>query len=185
VDDPAPDSAPAPGGAPASAPEPGIDTTPGGFTRVRDDAAGVSIAYPRTWSRLRPPAGGPDLVAARGRAMSLLMRASPTGLPADLEVTAATLPIVRQLTDRLVRADRRVRLLEPPEAIELGGLPGYRYRYTFADAGGRRGAHVHYFLFKAGGRMITLVLQALPAERLAGLTPLFESVAGTFRGRPG
>jgi len=60
------------------------------------------------------------------------------------------------------------------------GLPGYRYTYTYRDDDGGQGAHVHYFLFKAD-RLIQIVLQAVPATKLAELQPTFDEVAGSFR----
>ena len=66
-------------------------------------------------------------------------------------------------------------------AVTAGGLPGWRYRYTFGS-GATGGAHDHYFLFK-GGRMIQLVFQAVPAERLPAVAAVFDSIAASFRGR--
>jgi hypothetical protein len=95
-------------------------------------------------------------------------------------VAERTLPIVRPLTDGLLRADSRVNGVPAPVAVSLGGLPGYRYQYTYRTRGGGNGAHVHYFLFE-DRRLIQLVLQAVPAERLAKEEPTFESITGTFR----
>jgi len=175
-------SSPAPAPAPAPAPRapagvsPRAPADPPDYVRFRDDRGGFSIAYPESWSRV--PSRDPEvkLLVAAGRATSLLVRAAPVGL----DVTAETLPIVRDLTDRLVRADGRVRLRGEPRPLVLDGLPGYRYDYTFATPSGERGAHVHYFLFK-DGQMITLVFQAQPAARLDRDSPLFERVTATFR----
>lgn len=143
----------------------------------RDAVSGVSLAYPSDWTRL--PGEDPDvaLLAASGPSVSLLVRVSPLGLG---EITRKTLPVVRKLTDGLVAEDARAQQLRAPEAIELGGLPGYRYRYRYGR-GRTGGAHVHYFLFK-GGRMIQLVFQAEPADRLPEFDPVFARIASTFRG---
>lgn len=172
-----PDTKPSPSPPPPARAAPPSDT-PAGFERFRDDRAGVSIAYPRDWRRL--PADDPDvrLLVGDGERQSLLLRDAPVGL----RVTRETLPSVRDLTDGLVRSDPSVQLSAPRREIVLGDLPGYRYRYTFAAAGGRRGAHEHVFLFK-DDRMITIVVQTLPAGPPARLSALFERVAGTFRGR--
>ncbi len=147
--------------------------------RFRDGAASVSIAYPATWARVRPSDPEVRLLVAADDSTSLLMRVAPIGLEA--QVTPGTLPLVRPLTDRLVGAGERVRLLAAPRTVVLGGLPGYRYRYTFSSVGGHRGAHLHYFLFKEK-RMIQLVFQALPSDRLPELSGVFERIAATFRG---
>jgi hypothetical protein len=147
----------------------------------KDEIAKFSISYPGSWDRLALPADDPDvaLLVKADAATSLLVRTSALGLD---NVTSKTLNVVRKLTDELVAADTRVRVLGDPIAVELGGLPGYRYRYTYGT-GTSGGAHDHYFLFKNGGRqLIQLVFQATPAEHLAEVTPAFQRIAGTFRG---
>ena len=64
--------------------------------------------------------------------------------------------------------------------IELGGLPGWFYFYSFRDASGRRGTHSHYFLFQ-GSTLITLVFQALPTDDFRRYATTFDSIAVTFR----
>jgi len=153
---------------------------PPGFVRFRDVRAGFSIAYPEGWARVASGDADVQLLVGKGRATSLLVRVAPSPLGAG--VTAETLPIVRGLTDSLVRADGRVQLLGEPQPLVLDGLPGYRYAYTFATSSGKPGAHLHYFLFK-GKRIITLVLQTLPAQRLEQELPLLQRVAATFQAR--
>ena len=181
---PTPTSRPAPApsaAAPTPAPVPAAPpaATPPNYVRFRDAAAGFSIAYPRSWSRFASPDSEVALLAAaKGRATSLAVRVKTVGL----SVTPQTLPIARNLTDALVRADGRVQLLAEPQPLLLDGLPGYRYAYTFVKANGGAGGHLHYFVFK-GKRIITLVLQALPAQRLEQDLPLLERIAQTFRAR--
>jgi hypothetical protein len=148
--------------------------------RFKDTVAKVSIAYPASWQRLPQRSEDPDLalLAAADDSTSLLMRDSLSGL--DVPVTRKTLPIVRKYTDGLVSADRRAKQLTDPVAVVAGGLPGWRYRYTFGS-GATGGAHDHYFLFKAG-RLIQLVFQAVPAERLPAVASVFDSIAASFRG---
>ncbi|MDP1794281.1 MAG: hypothetical protein Q8K63_09115, partial [Acidimicrobiales bacterium] len=146
-------------------------TTPrADIVHFKDEVAKYSIDYPASWTRLPQPEGdtGVALLVAGDASTSLLVRVSDVGLTT---VTRKTLPIVRKLTDDLIGADPRAKQLVDPAPVELGGLPGWRYRYTYqSDTAG--GAHDHYFLFKAG-RMIQLVFQAQPATRL-------PAVAGTF-----
>jgi len=171
-------------GAPAAPPKPRaaaprpVTGTPAGFVRYRNVQAGFSIAYPRAWARKAARDPEVKLLATSGGAASVLVRSAHVGL----DVTPQTLPIVRDLTDNLVQASRGVKQLTKPAPIELGGLPGYLYLYTFASGPNRpRGAHVHYFLFK-GGRLITIVLQVEPAKRLQTSAPVFKQIAETFRG---
>jgi len=144
-------------------------------TVFTDRESGISLSYPGDWARLRSRDPQVRLVAAQSPAISLSLRVSKSALA---DVTQRTLPIVRQFTDQLLRADDRAQMLSAPEAISVGGLPGYRYRYTYATNDGKTGAHVHYFLFKHG-LLIQLVFQALPATTLATVEPAFNRIAAS------
>lgn len=166
---PAPDEREAPAVEPPKA---------GDTVRFKDTLTDVSIAYPATWQRriardqaVRLVASSPDASAA----VSISVRKS------DLEpVTMQTLPLVRALTDDLLREDARISTVPEPTVVTLDGLPGYRYTYTYRRDDGGQGAHIHYFLFK-GDRLIQMVLQAVPASKLASLQTTFEAIAQTFR----
>jgi hypothetical protein len=149
--------------------------------QFKDEVAKITIDYPATWTRLPQPENDPEvalLVSDGDTSTSLLVRVSAVGLA---PVTRDKLPVVRKLTDDLIAADPRAKQIVDPAPITLGGLPGWRYRYTYAaDATG--GAHDHYFLFK-GGRMIQLVFQAQPASRLPAVAGTFDRIARTFKGR--
>lgn len=147
--------------------------------RVKDAASKTSIAYPATWKVLPAPEGDAQVVLSvkRDDSASFRVRATPTGFP---KVTPAGLPVVRKFTDDLIGADDRVKLLQPPNSVELGGLLGWRYRYTYGSAKDG-GAHDHYFMFK-DSLLIQIVFQAVPKQRLDDLTPVFERIAATFRG---
>ena len=150
--------------------------------RFKDPAAKVSIAYPATWQRRADRPQDPELVllaATRDDAASLLVRVSPSGL--EETVSAEALPIVRKYTDSLLSADQRAKQLTDPVAVGVGGLPGWRYRYTYGS-GATGGAHDHYFLFK-DRMLVQLVFQAVPAKRLPALAETFDSIAASFRGR--
>lgn len=146
--------------------------------RFHEPISDVSIEVPANWTRLRSSDGEVRLLVAADRSTSLLMRVTKAGLAT---VTRRSLPVVKQYTDGLLRQDTHARQLAAPAPIELGGLPGWRYRYTYAAGDESSGSHVHYFLFK-NGRMIQLVFQASPPTRLDALLPTFDRIAGTFRG---
>ena len=146
--------------------------------RFTDTLTDVSIAYPSDWERriagdqaVRLVASSPDASAA----VSISVRRS--GLET---ITTQTLPIVRPLTDDLLREDNRIRALPEPVAVTVDGLPGYRYTYNYRRDEGGLGAHIHYFLFK-GPRLIQMVLQAVPASKLPALQATFDEIARTFR----
>ena len=147
------------------------------LVRFEGRQASFSISYPSAWARLSSSDGQVELLVARDATASFLVRV----VPLDVEVFPEGLPRAKALTDRLVRKAGKVRQLHPPQQISLGGLPGFLYIYTFQDRRTRQtGAHAHYFLFQ-GARMITLVFQALPADRLGRLAPTFERIANSFR----
>jgi hypothetical protein len=164
-----------PGGTPAAAaPGPGV---PPGFTEFRSAEAGFAVSYPAGWRRL--PSEDPQvaLLAARGPEVSFLVRVAEL----DVAIGPQELPAAKQLTDQIVTANESVELLAEPQAIELAGLPGYFYFYSFQDSGtGQRGAHSHLFVFK-GQTLITLVFQTLPAEQFSAAAPTFDQITGSFR----
>jgi hypothetical protein len=146
-------------------------------TQFASAAVGITMTYPSTWTRLQSRDPQVLLVAALSPSTSLSLRASKSQLK---DVTAQTLPVVKQFTDDLVAADKRATLLTAAEPIEVGGLPGYRYRYTYTTKDGGTGAHVHYFLFKHD-LLLQLVFQALPARALSQVEPTFDRIAGSLK----
>ncbi len=152
-----------------------------GFVRFDDRETGFSISHPRNWRRLPSGDAQVRLILAGGGGASLLVRTAPLGL----RVRPATLGSAKKLTDRLVRSVKNVKLLKRAQRVELGGLPGYLYLYTFRDRETReRGAHAHYFLFR-DELLFTLVFQALPSTTFTGVAPLFDRIANTFRAQSG
>jgi hypothetical protein len=146
--------------------------------RFKDEVSKVSIAYPGSWKLLPVPTGEPDVALRIGldNTAVMQMRSSEVGFEG---VTTKTLHIVRKFTDSLLADDPRVRLAKAPDAVDLGGVPGYRYRYTFGS-GTDSGAHDHYFLFK-DKRMIQLVFETASQDRLTALEPGFQRIAATFQ----
>ncbi|MEA2151286.1 MAG: PsbP-like protein [Solirubrobacteraceae bacterium] len=144
--------------------------------RFSDQQVGITMNYPASWSRLQSRDPQVLLVAALSPATSLSLRVSKSQLKG---VTARTLPVVKEFTDDLIAADKRAKLLSAPDPVSVGGLPGYRYRYTYTTQDGASGAHVHYLLFKHD-LLIQLVFQALPATSLGSVEPTFDRIAGTL-----
>lgn len=148
--------------------------------RFRDAAGAYSISHPVGWKRVA--SSDPEVrLLAVGDSSSMLVRMGNLGV----EVRPEGLGAAKRLTDKLVRSAGQVKLLRPTKQVTLGGLPGYLYLYTFADAAtGQRGAHAHYFLFR-GRTLITIVFQTVPANRFASLAPLFDRLGETLRATPG
>ena len=148
--------------------------------RFKDTLTDVAIAYPATWVRriAENDQAVRILVSSRDASAGVSVSVRKSGLTA--EVNLRTLPAVRALTDDLVAADDRITAKSDPVAVTVGGLPGYRYRYTYTTADEVEGAHDHYFLFKTG-RLVQLVLQAVPATSLKTMQPTFDRIVASFQ----
>lgn len=142
---------------------------------LRFSERGISLTLPAGWRRLE--AADPEVVLlAEGQGASMLVRTAQLGLEAPRNLKDA-----KRISDRVVRSSPQRQALRAPQQITLGGLGGYLYLYTFAaDPSGRRGAHAHYFLFRAQ-TLITIVFQTVPAERLEALAPVFDRIGETLQ----
>ncbi|MGH3824309.1 MAG: PsbP-related protein [Pseudonocardiaceae bacterium] len=150
---------------------------PAGFSKFRSDAAGFELAYPSSWTKLSPKDPQVLLLIAQGTQDSVLVRASEL----QESVGPQQLPAARQVTDKLVTSNNSVQMITEPRQIELGGLPGFFYYYSFKDsASGQEGAHSHFFLFN-GKTMISMVFQTLPRDRFASTAPTFDKISASFR----
>jgi PsbP-like protein len=149
---------------------------------VRNEGAGFAISYPKAWARLEAADPQVVLVASEKgeqatQGGSILTRV--IDLPA--QVGPDRLDEAKKSTDGIVAKNPSVELKAQPTRLEIGGVPGYFYFYTFMDTGtGQRGVHSHYFLFK-GTKMITIVFQALPDTDFVRLAPTFDRMAASFR----
>ncbi|MGH3841902.1 MAG: PsbP-related protein [Pseudonocardiaceae bacterium] len=149
---------------------------PAGFSQFRSDQAGFELAYPSNWTKLNPKDPQVLLLLAQGTQDSMLVRESELPEPVGPQQLASA----RQVTDKLVTSNKTVQMITDPKQIELGGLPGFFYFYSFKDAtSGQEGAHSHFFLFN-GKTMISMVFQTLPRERFAATAPTFDKVAASF-----
>ena len=158
-----------------SSPEP----SPPATVRFADSLTDVALSYPAGWVRRTSPDQGVRILASSNDGVAgVSVSVRKSGLET---VTAETLPVVRPLTDDLLNADTRITAKGQPAAVTVGGLPGYKYTYTYRTQNKSEGAHVHYFLFK-DERLVQLVLQAVPASRLDALAPTFQQIADTFEG---
>lgn len=146
------------------------------LTEFRDEEAGFAISYPADWQRVTVEDPQVRLLVTPDRTDSILVRV----VELEAEVAEDDLPAILGLTDEIVREGESVEIRSDPTQIEVGGLPGVFYLYTFEDADtGEEGVHLHYFLFD-GATMFTVVMQALPTEDFPALAPTFDAVMNTF-----
>lgn len=143
--------------------------------KYQDPAGAFTGEYPAGWRRLQSGAHGVVVLVTGPGGASLEVRETALGGP------VGDLRAAKNIADGVVKSGKNVKLIRQPQQVTLGGLPGLLYLYTFEDpTTGEQGAHAHYFLFQ-GTSMITLVFQALPANRILSLAPLFDRLANTFR----
>ncbi len=152
-------------------------------TRFADTLTDVAISYPTTWERrLSRDPGVRILVSSPDAAAGVSVSVRKSGL--EEPVTPQSLPVVRPLTDDLLRADTRITKIGDPVVVTQGGLPGYKYTYTYRTQDKTVGAHIHYFLFK-DERLVQIVMQAVPATKVDALKPTFDEIAESFVGSRG
>ncbi len=156
-------------------------TTPANFVTYRDPADGFTISYPRTWSRVTPPANGLALLLNVGGQDAVSVRV--IGLQSPVQ-TAKQLAAVKSVTDGILGEAGQIQVLHQ-QSFTLNGMPGYYYLYTFPGTNGASGGvHAQYFVFQ-GRAMNELVFQAVPPSDFAHLAPVFDQVANTFHSTPG
>jgi hypothetical protein len=153
------------------------DAPPADFTAFRSEQGGFELAYPASWSKLTTKDPQVLLLVSQGTEDSFLVRSMELKTPVGPPQLAAA----KQLTDQIVSSNKTVQMVTEPKQIELGGLPGFFYFYSFKDtASGQDGVHSHYFLFN-GKTMLSLVFQALPKDHFADSAPTFDKITSTFR----
>ncbi|HEY4008161.1 MAG TPA: hypothetical protein VGM60_23680 [Pseudonocardia sp.] len=161
---------------PPAAAAPSAPSAPG-FTEFIQPQPGFALSYPAAWARLPSPDPQVPLLASNRAGFSMQARV----LSLQTAIGPAQLDAVQQFTDRVVKSNSSVKVLVGPQKINLGGLPGYFYFYTFTDPStGQPGAHSHFFLFK-GTTMIALVFQAVPADTFQAGSGTFDQITASFR----
>jgi hypothetical protein len=143
----------------------------------RDPNGRFTLTYPAGWSPLPVAATGAALVlrAGSGSQDSALVRT----LDLDHRADTAHLNRLQTITDSLVQTQGSRILIR--RQIDLNGVPGFYYLYTFGTAKGGVGLHAHYFLFPGGNRMDVLVMQALPESDFRAVAPVFDRIADSYR----
>lgn len=163
---------------PQAAAEPSSPNSPPvDFVEFRSEQAGIALSVPKSWKRLQSDDPQVVLVATKNQQDSFLVRT----VELDTAVGPEQLPAAKKLADQIVNSNKSAKLLAEPSQIELAGLPGYFYFYSFEDPATKQtGAHSHFFLFD-GKRMITIVFQAVPVERFPEVAPTFDKITNSFR----
>lgn len=142
-----------------------------------DRQTGSTLEYPRSWRQVQVPNASYRLVLDAGNNSGMTFRVFNT----EVATTAANLANIKAVTDGIVSSNNSVQILKQ-QAIQLNGMVGYYYFYTFTDDAGLSAVHAHYFLFQ-GRKMNMIVFQSSPDD-FARLAPIFDKVAESFRSDP-
>ncbi len=155
---------------------PSASAAPVQLTEYRNDQVGIALSYPSSWAVLKSKDPQVLLVASEGALGTFQLRA--VDLPTV--VGPQQLPAAKQLTDQIIGANKSAKMLTEPKQIELGGLPGYWYLYTFKDdSSGQEGAHSHFFVFK-GKTMLSFVFETIPSAQFRDAAPTFDQITSSF-----
>jgi len=146
-------------------------------TSFTDRQTGATLEYPRSWRQVQVPNATYRLVLDGGNDTGMTFRVFNT----DVATTAANLENVKSVTDGVVTSNASVKILKQ-QAIQLNGMVGYYYLYTFTDDNGLSAVHAHYFLFQ-GRKMNMIVFQATPDD-FPGKAAIFDKIAESFHSDP-
>lgn len=142
----------------------------------RDQAAGFSVAYPKTW--IQQPQSSDRAIhlvlAVRMDSLdTLLVRVIKIATPVD----TSNVGKMKAFTDSVLSGVGVVVVEEGP--VILNGNRGYYYRYAVGKQGnGQQLVHLHYFIFH-GSSMFALVFQSTATE-FEALSPVAKQVIDSF-----
>ncbi len=156
------------------APAAGVPPRDGAPIVFRDEQAGFTITYPRTWRELTPTAPDMRLSLESTADDGLELRVVPIQAPA----TQANIASFKAMTDSLVYTGPTVKL-QRAQLVTLNGRPTYYYVTTYQDRSGREGIHEQYFIFE-GLRMFSLRFQSFPSSDFAAQSAVNAQVADSF-----
>lgn len=141
----------------------------------RDEQAGFTITYPRSWRELTPTAADMRLAVESGEDDGLELRVIPIKTVAN-DVNIGSF---KAMTDALVYVNSSVKLLRSQQ-VTLNGRLTYYYVTTYQDrVSGQEGVHEQYFIFD-GLRMFALRFQSSPASEYAAQSTVYAQVADSF-----
>ncbi len=163
-------------------PAPGSENQiPANFVTFRDEEAGVSISYPKAWTRFKTKSGVEQVKLTAGvRNSGDLLQLRVIPLPAA--IPSSEIFSLKKSFDQYLGADN-LNIIKQQQ-ITLNGLVGWHYLYTFADKDNGRSGIQSQYLLASGAKIDVLIFQALPKEDFKGLADLFDQIAGTFRSTP-
>lgn len=140
----------------------------------RDEQAGFTITYPRSWRELTPTGADMRLSLESTADDGLELRVIP--IPAA--VTQANIASFKATTDALVYTSPTIKLIRH-QLVTLNGRPTYYYVTTYQDRNGKEGIHEQYFIFE-GLRMFALRFQSFPSSDYASQSAVNAQVADSF-----
>ncbi|MGQ0678647.1 MAG: PsbP-related protein [Actinomycetota bacterium] len=153
------------------------------LVEYRDEEAGFSVSYPKSWDLLsqRPPDPLVRLLVgppATDDTLSVKMIQLPAPVVINSATPAEEIAELQATFDQIIDQLPGLTEVFTRNRLNLNGTPGWYYIYEFKD-GDRSGVHARYFLFERD-REFVVTFQAFPKEHYQDLAPVFDEVLQTF-----
>lgn len=152
------------------------------LVEFKDEAAGFSVSYPRSWNRIEKPkdplvrllAGPP----ATDDTISVKVIRLPAKVVIDANTPAADIAAIQGTLDQIIDQLPGLTQVVQRNRLTVNGTPGWYYIYRFKDKG-VQGVHFRYFMFE-GDKEYIITFQAFPEDHFGGLAATFDRIIATF-----
>ena len=156
------------------------------FATIDDREGGFSIKLPRNWQFFEQQQEDPQIrfvAGAPGTQNNVRVRVSPLSQPVVIDSTTPdnVLAEFQAQFDKYIDDGENVREVLQRKRVNINGLEGWWYLYSFNDSvGNEEGIHSHFFLM-GGDKLYVLVFQALPTPAYETNAKLFDQIITSFR----
>lgn len=157
---------------------------PDDLIEYRDEVAGFSVSYPRSWNRLEATEDPLVRLLVGRPATDDTLSVKVIGLPGRVVINSSTPPEdiaeIQSTLDRVIDELPGLTEVVQRSRLVLNGTQGWYYIYKFKDKGdGEQGIHFRYFMFE-GDKEYIITLQAFPEDHFAELAGTFDKIIETF-----
>lgn len=156
------------------------------FVNVEDREGRYTIDLPTTWQLFEQQQEDPQIrmvVGEPGTQNNLRVRVSPLPQPVVINQNTpdTVLAELQAQFDKYIDDGQNVREVIQRQRVNINGLQGWWYLYSFNDdAGNEEGFHSHFFLL-GGDALYVLVFQTLPASDYPKYASTFDKMIASFK----
>lgn len=153
---------------------------------VEDREGGYSIELPTNWQLFEQEQEDPQIrmvAGDRSGQNNVRIRVSPLAQPViiDSKTPDSVLAEFQAQFDKYIDDGENVREVIQRQRVNINGLQGWWYLYSFNDSRGQEeGLHSHFFLM-GGSKLYVLVFQTLPASAYKDLAGTFDKMIASFK----